>query len=56
MIERASSATKVAIVSGAPIDQGEKEKLTARVAAFIDKDTFEIEAFEATVRKLLGLS
>jgi CheY-like chemotaxis protein len=49
-----SPKTKVAIISGAPISQEEKDELTKRVDAFIDKDTFELPGFEALARKLLG--
>lgn len=51
-----SPKTKVAVISGAPIPQEEKDELAKRVDALIDKDKFELLDFEKLAKGLLGIS
>ena len=44
----------VVMVSGAPISDKEKEKLSQRVTAFVAKDTFKLAEFEELVERLLA--
>lgn len=46
--------TAIVIISGAPVSATEKETLSQKVTAFVDKETFNLGEFEGMVENLLN--